>query len=390
MAETGLTNQASKPKVPTLLPLVKGSDKKFKLVIKEELLDKIKYLCREFPTQEWSGVLFYEALGDVSDLDTMILTAFDLYPLDLGSAVYTEFSHSPDFAGYVARHPDLMDAHMGLIHSHNNMATFFSGTDTATLQEMSPIYENYLSLIVNNKGDYTAAIGVNATMSSVINYKGLDYSDKDYTGADREVVLRFDATIHKETTNYDNQEFIDSVEELKKNTTKQSYKTRVPSIPTVYQGGALVSGESHQLELFKGTSPRETSFVVPSATGKETEQMVEFVCKLASQNYFYEVNNTKSFEGNLLDALSKVPKDMHTQKYSMMVYEFIEPLLTYMEIILEEEQASLLIEVINKLDPLKAKTEYYNEIYESIHSFFTQITEDYDVASEELEEVISE
>ena len=118
--------------------------------------------------------------------------------------------------------------------------------------------------------------------------------------------------------------------------------------------------------------------------------MVEFVCKLASQNYFYEVNNTKSFEGNLLDALSKVPKDMHPQKYSMMVYEFIEPLLTYMEIILEEEQASLLIEVINKLDPLKAKTEYYNEIYESIYSFFTQITEDYDLASEELEEVISE
>lgn len=386
MGETSLANQPSKPVIKPFFPLVKGSDKKFRLDLKEELLDKIKYLCREFPTQEWSGVLFYEAIGDVADLDNMILTAFDLYPLDLGSAVYTEFSHSPDFAGYVARHPDLMDAHMGLIHSHNNMATFFSGTDTSTLQEMSPIYENYLSLIVNNKGDYTAAIGVNAVMSSVIKYKGLDYNEKDYTGADKNVVLRFDATIHKETTNYDNPEFIDSVEELKKNTAKQSYKNRVP---TVYQGSALVSGETHQLELFKGAS-KEVPFVVPSATGKETEQMVEFICKLASQNYFYETNNTKSFEGNLLDALSKVPKNMPIQQYSMMIYEFIEPLLTYLEVITEEEQASLLIELINQLDPLKARTEYYNELYESIHSYFTQITEDYDVTSEGIEEALTE
>jgi len=42
--------------------------------------------------------------------------------------------------------------------SHNNMSTFFSGTDTSTLQEEGSYKNNFVSLIVNNAGSYTAAI----------------------------------------------------------------------------------------------------------------------------------------------------------------------------------------------------------------------------------------
>ena len=46
----------------------------------------------------------------------------------------------------------------GLIHSHHNMQTFFSGTDRNTLLKEGTDCNNFLSLIVNNKGIYTAAI----------------------------------------------------------------------------------------------------------------------------------------------------------------------------------------------------------------------------------------
>lgn len=42
--------------------------------------------------------------------------------------------------------------------SHNNMATFFSGTDTGTLVQEGTDRNHFVSLIVNNAGTYTAAI----------------------------------------------------------------------------------------------------------------------------------------------------------------------------------------------------------------------------------------
>ena len=40
----------------------------------------------------------------------------------------------------------------------DNIMTFFSGTDTATLKEEGRDRNNFVSLIVNNAGSYTAAI----------------------------------------------------------------------------------------------------------------------------------------------------------------------------------------------------------------------------------------
>ena len=42
--------------------------------------------------------------------------------------------------------------------SHNTMATFFSGTDTSTLQSEGTEQNHFVSLIINNEGTYTAAI----------------------------------------------------------------------------------------------------------------------------------------------------------------------------------------------------------------------------------------
>lgn len=147
-----------KKKLPELL---KGATS-YDLLIPLEVQTKINRLCARIADVEWSGTLFYTVEGgfDPEDEDKLFITVIDLFLQDVGSAAYTEFNQSPDLAGYMVDHLELLEdnVYMGLIHSHNNMSTFFSGTDLATLREEGAEKHNFLSLIVNNWHKYTAAI----------------------------------------------------------------------------------------------------------------------------------------------------------------------------------------------------------------------------------------
>ena len=129
----------------------------FNMIIPVEVERKIRWMCQHISTIEWSGTLFYELEGKYED-DTLVIKCVDFFPMDIGSAAYTEFDMSPDVIGYMTDNPDLLNCQIGLIHSHNNMATFFSGTDTATLLEEGKDRNHFVSLIVNNAGTYTAGI----------------------------------------------------------------------------------------------------------------------------------------------------------------------------------------------------------------------------------------
>lgn len=129
----------------------------FKIIIPEEVEKKIRYTCQRIWKDEWSGTLFYKPEGSFED-GTLAIRCVDIYVMDIGTAAYTEFDMSPDVISYMTDNPDLLDYQMGLIHSHNNMSTFFSGTDTATLKEEGIDRNHFVSLIVNNEGTYTAAI----------------------------------------------------------------------------------------------------------------------------------------------------------------------------------------------------------------------------------------
>lgn len=128
----------------------------YKLIIPDLVQRKIREWCYHFPTKEWSGTLFYTVEGSFED-NSLIITCKDIYVSDIGSATYTEFDHSADIVTYQAMN-DLLDCYTGLIHSHNQMATFFSGTDRNTLIEEGMDMPHFLSLIVNNAGVYTAEI----------------------------------------------------------------------------------------------------------------------------------------------------------------------------------------------------------------------------------------
>lgn len=97
----------------------------------------------------------YEGSFEKGDL---VITCQDLYPMDLGSATFTDFKMDETVAGYIAENIDLFGCDMNLIHSHNQMAAFFSGTDQSTLRSEGNDQNCFVSLIVNNAGTYCAAI----------------------------------------------------------------------------------------------------------------------------------------------------------------------------------------------------------------------------------------
>lgn len=152
----------------------------FKLIIPEEVEKKIRYICQQIWKDEWSGTLFYKPEGRFED-GSLAIRCVDIYVMDIGTAAYTEFDMSPDVISYMTDNPDLLDCQMGLIHSHNNMSTFFSGTDTATLKEEGMDRNHFVSLIVNNEGTYTAAITrkVKATKTITENFSYPTFEDDE-------------------------------------------------------------------------------------------------------------------------------------------------------------------------------------------------------------------
>ena len=148
------------------IKLIQTNNKSYTIIVSALLEAKIRLLCEKFPNKEYSGTLFYKVKGTFED-NNLLITAEDFYLQNIGNSTYTEFQNDTSLAKYMADNM-LFNCQMGLIHSHNNMATFFSGTDLQTLKEEGIANNHFVSLIVNNAGEYTAAITRN-----VISHKNL-------------------------------------------------------------------------------------------------------------------------------------------------------------------------------------------------------------------------
>lgn len=204
----------------------------YKLIIPADVERKIRHLCQRVPNVEWSGTLFFTSEGSMED-GSLVITCKDIYVMDIGSAGYTEFDMSPEVISYMCDNPDLLGMQMGLIHSHNNMATFFSGTDTATLKEEGRDRNHFVSLIVNNEGTYTAAITrkVKSTKTIQESYSYGSFEDAIVTGTNSyqeevEFIEYFGLDITKEGNNFSFQELDNRLAEIRKR------KASVPSTPT--------------------------------------------------------------------------------------------------------------------------------------------------------------
>lgn len=135
----------------------------FKLVISTEAQAEIDELCTKISNTEWSGTVFFTISGDTTNMKDLTITVVKIFLQDIGSSTYTEYEFTPEFANFLAINPELMSNTIsGHIHSHHNMNTFFSGTDTKELEDSVKSLESgiFFSLIVNNAGEYTAAIAL--------------------------------------------------------------------------------------------------------------------------------------------------------------------------------------------------------------------------------------
>jgi len=132
------------------------------LEIGPDLMDRINYLCRSIPNEEWSGILLYTETGSITKYGKMVFKAMDIIPMDAGNSTYTEYAYVEGgidrHADYCLANPEALGWKMGHVHSHNHMATFFSGTDMEELMDNSASHDHYLSLIVNNAGHMCAKL----------------------------------------------------------------------------------------------------------------------------------------------------------------------------------------------------------------------------------------
>lgn len=210
----------------------------YKLIIPAEVERKIRFACQKVWNTEWSGTLFFTHEGSFEN-DDLVIRCVDIYIMDIGTQVYTEFDMNPDVISYMCENPELLDCQMGLIHSHNNMSTFFSGTDTATLKEEGRDRNNFVSLIVNNAGTYTAAITrrikSKQTMESV-SYEffgdGEKQDTKEYI-SDADEIEWFYLKIENEDETFSFPDMAARLEEIKQVKAEKAQKAQTP----VYQGG---------------------------------------------------------------------------------------------------------------------------------------------------------
>ena len=132
----------------------------FELVIPESVEAKIRHLCSKVHDVEWSGTLFYTVEGSLDD-GTFKATCIDICVMDIGTSGYTEFKDTEDIIAYRLEHRETLlreGVYEALIHSHNNMRAFFSGTDENTLISEGSDLNHFLSLVVCNAGEYVARI----------------------------------------------------------------------------------------------------------------------------------------------------------------------------------------------------------------------------------------
>lgn len=155
----------------------------YKMHIPEYVENKIRHLCINIPNIEWSGVLFYTFEGSFENED-LVIKCEDILLMDIGDAATTEFNISPEVVSYMADNPELLKCQTALVHSHHTMKAFFSSTDLGTLRDRGEDMNHFVSLIVNNKREYVAAITRKVTTKSIItdSYSFHTFGDAETSG----------------------------------------------------------------------------------------------------------------------------------------------------------------------------------------------------------------
>jgi proteasome lid subunit RPN8/RPN11 len=164
-----------------MLSIKTNKEIQIKVFISPQIKTKIEYLCEKIPNQEWAGLLLYKTKGNIKRPKRVKIIVQDIIPMTVGNSVSADFTLNQDgkdrHIEYIEKNPQALDWKFGQIHSHNKMATFFSGTDLQELEYNSKNHDFYISVIVNNAGNI---IGKIATFA-----KGFTLEHSKYTATDQ-------------------------------------------------------------------------------------------------------------------------------------------------------------------------------------------------------------
>jgi hypothetical protein len=170
---------------------------KLKVYLSDKVWHKMQYLCTHIDKVEWSGCIFYDIKGSLFNPESIKINILDLIPLDKGSEAFTTYNFDERVLNYMVA-MDYLEHKIGHCHSHHNMNTFFSGTDLSELYENSETIKPYLSIIINNRYDFSCKLAFRTTklMKYKYQYQDIDYSKcelEDYK--ETEVIMIYDCDV---------------------------------------------------------------------------------------------------------------------------------------------------------------------------------------------------
>ena len=287
--------------------ILKKQDNTYKLIITPELEEKIRFLCARFPNNEYSGVLFYDYTGRFED-NSLVLTAKDFCLMDYGSATYTEFNKSAEICNYMIEH-DLLECQQGLMHSHDQMSTFFSGTDLGTLQEEGSDMNNFLSLIVNNAGQYTAAITRKVKhiphVTEVLEYEffgeeTINIGNDEYDAIESYEIEYFFLNIEKPTVNIGYTDLFNRIEEISKD------KTKITNISREPRANFIVEPTLKATPLYKETNIPFSKVNTAVQAGVDTDESIDY-----NKYKFNETDLNNIVKQLLIGSPIFTPKDLN-------------------------------------------------------------------------------
>ena len=287
--------------------ILKKQDNTYKLIITPELEEKIRFLCARFPNNEYSGVLFYDYTGRFED-NSLVLTAKDFCLMDYGSATYTEFDKSAEICNYMIEH-DLLECQQGLMHSHDQMSTFFSGTDLGTLQEEGSDMNNFLSLIVNNAGQYTAAITRIVKhiphVTEVLEYEffgeeTINIGNDEYDAIESYEIEYFFLNIEKPTVNIGYTDLFNRIEEISKD------KTKITNISREPRTNLIVDSTLKATPLYKETNIPFSKANTAVQAGVDTDESIDY-----NKYKFNETDLNNIVKQLLIGSPIFTPKDLN-------------------------------------------------------------------------------
>ena len=189
------------------------------------------------------------------------------------------------------------------------MSTFFSGTDLGTLQEEGSDMNNFLSLIVNNAGQYTAAITRKVKhiphVTEVLEYEffgeeTINIGNDEYDAIESYEIEYFFLNIEKPTVNIGYTDLFNRIEEISKD------KTKITNISREPRANLIVDSTLKATPLYKETNIPFSKVNTAVQAGVDTDESIDY-----NKYKFNETDLNNIVKQLLIGSPIFTPKDLN-------------------------------------------------------------------------------